>query len=311
VAAAPRPATTAWRLVLGAGDVLAPLTGAENMAIDAALTDGVRRGAPPVLRFYLWRPACLSFGRNQPARDVYDPAAAAAAGVDIVRRPTGGLAVLHDAEVTYAVIAPVTAIGRPRAAYVRINTVLADALRRLGVHGAGVAGEAAARMDSNAAGSTTEDAAARMDADAAPRMADDPAARGDRAVAAPPPCFHRPAPGEIVVDGAKLVGSAQRVEHGVILQHGSILLDGSQLRIRAFERRTGPAANGAEPDGGTSLGALLGRVPAPDEVVAAAAAAFAALGGTALAPGTLDSWERRRVRERAAEFRSAAWTWRR
>jgi lipoyl(octanoyl) transferase len=267
---------TAWRLVLGGGDALVPLPGAFNMAVDAALFEAVQRGAAPVLRFYLWQPACLSLGRNQPARDSYDPAIAAAAGVDIVRRPTGGLAVLHDAELTYAVIAPVAVIGRPRAAYARINLLLADALRRLGVAAApAAAGAAAGRLDG-----------------------------------VPPPCFDVPAQGELVAGGGKLVGSAQRVERGALLQHGSILLDGSQLRVRSFERRTAPAttATGA---GGTTLRALLGRAPAPDEVAAAAAAAFGAARGIALAPGTLDPRERSRARELEQDFRSASWTWRR
>jgi lipoyl(octanoyl) transferase len=72
-----------------------PAPGAWNMAVDAALMDAVREGTPPVLRFYRWEPACLSLGRNQPARGHYDADALRAEGVDVVRRPTGGRAVLH------------------------------------------------------------------------------------------------------------------------------------------------------------------------------------------------------------------------
>ena len=85
-----------WRLI-----DTAPAPGAWNMAVDEALMERVRGGGAPVLRFYRWEPACLSLGRNQPATGAYDAAAIAARGVDVVRRPTGGRAVLHHRELTY------------------------------------------------------------------------------------------------------------------------------------------------------------------------------------------------------------------
>jgi lipoyl(octanoyl) transferase len=258
------------------------------MALDSALFESVQAGAPPVLRFYLWRPACLSLGRNQPARSIYDPLAAAAAGIDIVRRPTGGLAVLHDAEVTYSVIASVDTIGMPRVAYRAINERLTGMLRRLGVD-ASLAGTAGRSGEPG-----PEGGAGHVDA-----------LKGTHA---PPPCFDQPAAGEIIVAGRKLVGSAQRCERRVLLQHGSILLDGSQLRINAFTR--GSVPDGRE-DGGTALGPLLGRVPAAAEIVAAAVAEFRDGGGIALAPAALDHAERERACAWEAEYRSDAWTWRR
>ncbi|MFW6206236.1 MAG: lipoate--protein ligase family protein, partial [Gemmatimonadota bacterium] len=139
-----------WRLVRGTGlpvqdaprraavdlegsDSITPADGATNMAVDAALLESVQAGAPPVLRLYRWSPACLSFGRNQPARGRYDRDLAEDRGIDFVRRPTGGQAVLHDDELTYAVIAPVAVIGKPRTAYAAINRALVAALRELGV----------------------------------------------------------------------------------------------------------------------------------------------------------------------------------
>ncbi|HKJ92030.1 MAG TPA: hypothetical protein VJ957_02625, partial [Longimicrobiales bacterium] len=169
-----------WRLIIDGG---AP--GAANMARDQALMEGVRGGAPPTLRLYQWTPGCLSFGRNQPARGLYEPAAAAARGIDIVRRPTGGLAVYHDRELTYAVAAPVAVIGKPRAAYRAINRALASGLRRLGVPVVLV------------------------------REGGPGGALGSG------PCFHEGAPGEVLAEGRKLVGSAQRCESRIILQHGS------------------------------------------------------------------------------------------
>ena len=95
----PRPPareSVPWRLVLGDGVTEGPRDGATNMALDQALLDAVCGGAAPVLRLYRWSPATLSFGRNQPARGLYDPVEAARRGIDFVRRPTGGQAVLHD-----------------------------------------------------------------------------------------------------------------------------------------------------------------------------------------------------------------------
>ena len=90
-----------WRLLLSE-----PLSGPENMALDEALLENVGRGmAAPTLRLYAWRPPCLSLGYAQPVGDV-DQTALAEHQWDVVRRPTGGRAILHTDELTYAVIAP-------------------------------------------------------------------------------------------------------------------------------------------------------------------------------------------------------------
>ncbi len=175
-----------------ADDVDVPRTGAWNMALDHALLESVQQLPRAVLRLYRWQPACLSFGRNQPARGCYDEHAARERGIDIVRRPTGGLAVLHDNELTYAVIAPVDLFGGPRASYHIINVALVAGLRKLGVPA-----ELSAGSKRSAFGSVH-------------------------------PCFAEPAAGEVVAAGQKLVGSAQRCERRVLLQHGSILVGGSQ-----------------------------------------------------------------------------------
>ncbi len=83
------------------------------MATDAALLDEADRSGRAFLRLYRWSPPCLSFGRHEPAATRYDRVAIARLGIDVVRRPTGGRAVWHEHEVTYAVAAPVrTARGR-------------------------------------------------------------------------------------------------------------------------------------------------------------------------------------------------------
>ena len=120
-----------WRLL-----ATPPLGGAENMAIDEVLLRRAAATGEAVLRVYAWAGPTLSLGRNQPARDEYEPAALREHGVSVVRRITGGRAVLHHREVTYSVTAP-EALGRAlRDAYARINEILVRGLRSFGVDAA-------------------------------------------------------------------------------------------------------------------------------------------------------------------------------
>jgi len=160
------------------------------MALDHALaacgTDG-----QAVLRLYEWERPTVSFGRNEPSAGLYSQPEADVRGVDYVRRPTGGRAVLHDRELTYAVVAPLRALGRVRDVYTRINVALAAAVGSLGAE-VGISGEE---------GTMTLHSG---------------------------PCFQSPVKGEVVAKGRKLVGSAQARVHGMLLQHGSIILSGDQ-----------------------------------------------------------------------------------
>jgi lipoate-protein ligase A len=255
-----------WRCIF---DV--PRDGAANMAIDHALLEGVQAGGRPVLRLYRWQPACLSLGRNQPAKLLTEEARAATAGVDIVRRPTGGLSVWHDRELTYAVAAPVALIGRPRMAYAMINRALAAGLARLGV------------------------SAAIAKAGAAPAV---PVA------AATHPCFSAAAPGEVVAAGRKLVGSAMRIEKAALLQHGSILLDGDQTEVAA---RLADAAQSPSP---ITLREAIGRVPEPAELHAALLDGFSEVLEISMEVGQPTEPECARMIELDAHYRSHAWTWR-
>lgn len=169
------------------------MEGARNMALDVALMARARRTGETVLRIYGWSTPTLSFGRNQRAADAYDAESVTRAGLDVVRRPTGGRALLHDREITYSVTAP--ADGSLGAAYHRINLLLLNALESLGV--------------------PTEIVA--------------PASRS--ALPSSTPCFAEPAAGELSARGRKLVGSAQWRDAGALLQHGSILVDDDQGRI--------------------------------------------------------------------------------
>jgi lipoate-protein ligase A len=183
-----------WRLLLSD-----PASGPENMALDEALMARARCTGEWVFRVYSWSAATLSLGRHQRAWAAYDPAAVTAAGIAVVRRPTGGRAVLHDREVTYSVTAPATNAGAVRESYERINRLLVDGLRSLGV---------------------------------AAEIAETPRApKPDHT-----PCFERPSPGELTPGGRKLAGSAQWRERGALLQHGSILVDGDQAAVSTLLR---------------------------------------------------------------------------
>jgi lipoate-protein ligase A len=168
------------------------------MALDVALMARARRTGETVLRTYGWAGPTLSLGRNQRARGLYDEEGLRRAGVDVVRRPTGGRALLHHREITYSVAAPVPEGESMPVAFSRINALLRTALLALGV-------EVAEAVPAGRARSPT-----------------------------PLPCFAEPAAGELVLGGRKLVGSAQWREDGAFLQHGSILVDDDQTSIPSF-----------------------------------------------------------------------------
>ncbi len=214
-----------WELMLDP----AGRSGAANMTIDADLLAETARTGRAFLRLYRFDPPCLSLGRNEPAAARYDRAAIARRGLDVVRRPTGGRAVWHEHEVTYAVAAPLAAFGSLRNAYHTIHDRIAAALRSLGA-----------------------------DATLAPYHPP-PSGRVDQ----PASCFATPVGGEVLVAGRKLVGSAQVRKRNAFLQHGSILLDGSQEIIAAVSRK--PHVAGAA----TTLSAELGRRIGWDEVTGA------------------------------------------
>ena len=108
-------------------------SGSANMALDQALLDEAGRTGRAFLRLYRWDPPCLSFGRNEPALTRYDRAEIERRELAVVRRPTGGRAVWHECELTYAVAAPLAAFGTLAESYRAIHERIAAALRTLGV----------------------------------------------------------------------------------------------------------------------------------------------------------------------------------
>lgn len=182
-----------WRLLIHQ-----PGRGAWNMAVDEAILEHIGRGESlPTLRLYAWDPACLSLGHAQPFADV-DRARLQEHGWEVVRRATGGRAILHTDELTYSVTGsakePILA-GGVLESYNRLAQALLLAIRNLGL--------------------PVEIQEGKSNDSAVPN----------------PVCFEVPSTYEITVDGKKLIGSAQARKKEGVLQHGSLPLTGDLTRI--------------------------------------------------------------------------------
>lgn len=244
------------------------------MAVDEAILDRYADGsaaiAGPTVRLYAWSPATLSLGRRQAPS--HDAAFLAAQGLGLVRRPTGGSAVLHEHERTYAVVGLLRTPpfeGGVIETYRSLAAVLEAALRSLGV-GARAVGPAGVSAG----------------------------------VAAATLCFGETSHYEIASGSTKLVGSAQLRRGGAFLQHGSILL-------RADAARLARAAGVAEPPRGrfAGIGDVLGRPVGPEALDGAIVAAFGEVLGLDLAPGVLSAREAAQARNLAeGKYRSREWT---
>lgn len=219
------------------------MEGRLDMAIDEALSESVGAGTSvPSVRLYGFSPATLSLGRFQRIRGAFSADALAADGVTLVRRPTGGHAVLHDNELTYSVTLPktegVTLVGsaRKREVYVFIAHILLDGLSRLGVTGSVASSQ-----------------------------------KGDLHN---PDCFGSTGEYEIAgSNGRKLVGSAQMTTRHAILQHGSIPLTNPGNKVSRYIVAGAPI----ESHPPTCLNEEVGRALSFEEVRDAFAAAFRSL----------------------------------
>jgi lipoate-protein ligase A len=268
------PAAT-WRLILG-GEA----DGATNMAVDEAILDAVVEGkSRPTLRFYGWSPPCLSLGRSQPSSDV-NWAACRTDGVDVVRRPTGGKAILHTDELTYSVALP---LSDPR-----VEGGVVQAYRRL-----------------------SEGLLAGLQSLNAPVIQ---AAGGSSAVGGDPSavCFETPSSYEIIAGGRKLVGSAQWRARGGVLQHGTLPLHGDLGRILNYL-----SVSGEEREAhlqrlrlrAQTLEEAAGHAIPFDTAAQALARGFAQALQLRLVPSGLSPYERRLTAEiRDKVYASAEWT---
>lgn len=178
-----------WRLITDP-----PLDGRLNMAIDEAMLMAADSGLSeaPTLRLYEWREAAVSIGYLQSASFF------SAAGLPVVRRITGGRAVLHGSDLTYSIVLdsshPLFSQG-VLGAYKAISRCIAQALKELGVD-AGFA-----------------------------RQGSKPDARSEA-------CFYVPSRQEVLVGGKKIAGSAQRRLKNALLLHGSIMLTIDEALLR-------------------------------------------------------------------------------
>ena len=222
------------------------------MALDEALWQnyatqleaGLR--PPAILRFYGWQPAALSLGYSQRAEREVDFEACARLGIDWVRRPTGGRAILHDeGELTYSLVA---ACDDPRfeggvlESYRKISGALVEGLARLGVE--------AELASKDRRGSQNALSAA---------------------------CFDAPSAYEVTWQGRKLIGSAQARQHGVLIQQGTILLSVDVTRLFAVLRSDDRAGAVAQVSRRlVSIEEARGRAVSFEESQAAFLAAFAA-----------------------------------
>ncbi len=182
-------------------------TGMENMQIDSDLLDSAieEQSSEPIFRLYGWKPACISLGRNQ-KDDFLDKELLCNLGIDVVRRLTGGRALLHDDEITYSFICPASYLKHGdniTASYKEISQILIDALKKLDIE--------------------TDFGAAKP-----------PNTHFDY-------CMLISTGADLCYKGKKLIGSAQFRKEGYILQHGSILYDyNPELLKKIFKEEVSP-----------------------------------------------------------------------
>ncbi|HEX3868013.1 MAG TPA: hypothetical protein VHV78_14725 [Gemmatimonadaceae bacterium] len=256
-----------WRLF-----VTPAASGPENMALDEALMSAARAADEWIVRVYSWKTPTISLGRNQSARGRYDLDQIRALGLAVVRRPTGGRAILHDREITYSVTAPTDGAGELLTSYARVNALLVAALGLLGVDAEVAEGAERSRGVS-------------------PGMA---------------PCFAEPSAGELTIGGRKLAGSAQWRTDGSLLQHGSILVEDDQSVLVTLSLE--PAANIPAP---ATLSGALGRTPTASDVAGALGRAIQIEEGAAPVPFVVDDVLRARTEALIVRYLDDAWTWRR
>ena len=268
---------TLWRLL-----ITPPARGAWNMALDESILEHAQAGrgeSLPTLRLYAWDPACLSLGQAQPFADV-DVRRLKERGWEVVRRATGGRAILHTDELTYSIIAP---NDEPRVAgtllesYNRLAQALLLAVKNLEL--------------------TVEMKEGKTGGNSTPN----------------PICFEVPSTYEITVDGKKLIGSAQARRKEGVLQHGSLPLTGDLTRIceaLVFENESARAdASKRLLSRAATVESALGRAIDWETAAQAFIHAFEAQLGLSLQEGKLSDSESRRADELVSDkYAHVSWT---
>ena len=241
------------------------------MAADEALLIEAGRGGGWVLRFYRWARPTVSLGYLQSWTSGFDPGVARRAGVDLVRRPTGGRAVMHADELTYALVGPADhgpLAGSVQGSYRTIAAGLRAGLARLGVD---------VRLERAARGGIRQRYGA---------------------------CFGARARHELEVDGRKVVGSAQRRRDGAVLQHGSILIGRPDPWLWRALGEGGEAAAAAS----IGLQEVIGERPANRRMAGCIASGIAEALGLPVRQGAMSVAERRLARRLETRYRDQGWT---
>jgi lipoyl(octanoyl) transferase len=270
-----------WRLlVTGPGD------GAYNMALDEALLESAIAGGAPVLRIYSWKPPAVSLGYFQELDEGIDRAEISRRGFGLVRRPTGGRAILHKDELTYAVAAREDDIAHGDSlmgSYRTISRGIEAGLQMLGV--------AARLADRSGEGR-------KQDRQTLPTV-----------------CFGQPAKVDMLVASRKIVGSAQTRRDGALLQHGSIPVSIDPAEhlavmpggLNTNERAAGSAETLAELMCG--IADIIGRTPTFDEVAQALEAGFVSALGISFVSDELSAAESSATTRLITEkYGNDAWT---
>lgn len=273
-------ASARWRLIIEDE----PRSGAANMAIDEAIAIAAAAGdVLPTLRFYRWSPPTVSLGRHQKVADV-DVERIAALGYDLVRRTTGGRAILHTDELTYSAAASADEprmAGGVMDAYLRLSNGLLSGLQALGLQAEKAGADVRAGRDVSAA------------------------------------CFEVPSAYEITAHGRKLMGSAQSRRQGYVLQHGSLPLVGDIARLVDVLALPADEAAVLRAQLATRALTLADALGVPEEsslldfahVAAAMSAGFAQTLNLELVPGALTPAEIRCSAELIREqYANLAWT---
>jgi lipoate-protein ligase A len=269
--------TNRWRLIRSA-----PADGAWNMAVDEAMLEaGVAGLIAPTLRCYAWAPPTVSLGFFQPLDERIDLAQIAARGFGLVRRPSGGRAILHKDELTYSVVVPESLIPDGRSvmgSYRALSRGIEAGLQLLGL---------GAEMPDRRQG---------------PRL---------KAAGLPTVCFAASAGGDMVAGGRKIVGSAQTRRGGVIMQHGSvpIHLDPAEHLAVMPGEGTDEASQQRLLAKACGVADALGRPVSFDDLAAALRSGFEMRLGVTLEEGELTEWELMRAEElRRTRYATRAWT---
>jgi len=245
-----------WRLVIDE-----PLSGAMNMAVDEAIMLAVSRGTTePTVRFYQWSVPTITLGYFQSFDKEVDSDRCSKLGVDVVRRLTGGRAVLHHHELTYSVVVPENnrvVKGTVLQTYLTISRGLVSGLRKLGI----------------------------------PAEISD----GKKVYESSAACFDSPSRYEITAMGKKLIGSAQTRRGNCILQHGSVVIeDTADLLISCLkfkDEQSRQKAARSFVSNATSLASVLGSPPGFRNIAEFLTKSFSSEMGVSLIPQQLSDAE--------------------